>query len=430
MLEPRAVVLHEELCEHFREGVRRDREFSCLVVGSSAAPQQLPAEWNPRRLTGAAEATYPEPCDEHPARRPVLILGTSGTTGRSKAVIINSACAAGWAELMVDQFRFAADDVLYCPFPLHHIDGTILTVVAALVAGGVAAIGERFSPHRFWEEVRQFEATVFNYVGASLVMLAERPPSPDDRNHRVRLAWGVQRHGLTQRFAERFGVPLVEGYGSTEIGCPLWNDPDGPVQEGSCGRPRQEYEVEIVDSLDRPVGLNIPGEIVIRPRLPELLADGYLGMPAATLDTRRNLWLHTGDLAFRDSEGNYYFVGRTKDMIRRRAENIAAYEIEETIAAHPDIAEIAAIGVPSELSDEDIAVFVVVREGASLDPGEVVRFAADRMGRHMVPRYVIMAETLPRTPTEKCDKQALKATFRRDVAWDRSVQADAATQPR
>jgi crotonobetaine/carnitine-CoA ligase len=399
------VVLHPDVTDLFAEDVAAERSLTCFITDA---------------LCDAAPRGSLKRAIDRSTRTPVLILGTSGTTGPSKAVVINSACAAAWAEVIADQLQFTSADVLYCPFPLYHIDATALTVIAALITGGTAAIGARFSPTRFWGEVRAFEATVFNYLGASLMMLAAQPPSPLDRQHRVRLAWGVQRNGLTELFQERYGIPLIEGYGSTEMGCPLWNDLTEPRKEGSCGRARPEYEVAIVDESDRPVGPHVTGEFVVRPRVPEVISDGYLNMPAATTAARRNLWLHTGDLLYMDDDGDFFFVGRNKDMIRRRGQNISAFEVEHAIALHPDVAEVAAIGVPSEMTDEEVAVFVVLRDGARMEPAELLEFARAQMGRHMLPRYVTIADALPRTPTEKCDKQALKARFRPEAAWDRT----------
>jgi crotonobetaine/carnitine-CoA ligase len=208
-------------------------------------------------------------------------------------------------------------------------------------------------------------------------------------------------------FEERFGVRLVEAYGSTDVGVPIYSDPDGERRPGACGRPIDAYDLRLVDGDDVPVPAGEVGEIVVRPNEPNLINDGYLGMPAESLAARRNLWFHTGDLARQDADGYVYFVGRLKDSIRRRGETISAFEVE-VVEAYPDVLEAAAYGVPSEWSEEEVMVAVVARPGRTLDPAALVEFCAGRMARHMLPRYVEVVGALPKTPTEKVEKFRLR----------------------
>jgi crotonobetaine/carnitine-CoA ligase len=348
-----------------------------------------------------------------------MVLFTSGTTGPSKGCVLSHRYAVRQAQLMIEHFGLRPDDVLYSPFPLFHLDASVLTVMPALVLGTTAAIGARFSASDFWAEVRRFGATVFDFMGATLTMLHKRPPAPDDTDHPVRLAWGVPVPEFAPEFEERFGLRLVEAYGSTDAGVPIYQPLDEPRRPGSCGRAIPQYDIAVVDDEDREVAAGKVGELVVRPNEPSLLSDGYYGQPEATLASRRNLWFHTGDLVRRDAEGYVYFVGRTTDSIRRRGENISAFEVEEVVKLHPLVLDAAAYGVPSELSEDDVMVAVVVRPGEVLAPADLVAFCAERMARHMLPRYVDVVAELPRTPTEKVEKAALRSRGITPSAWDR-----------
>jgi crotonobetaine/carnitine-CoA ligase len=322
---------------------------------------------------------------------------------------------------MIDNLRLRADDVLYCPFPMFHIDALVLTIVPAMVLATTAAIGTRFSASGFWDEIRRTKATVFDFMGATLTMLHKRPPDDDDSHNPARLAWGVPvPPGIAADFERRFGVQLVELYGSTDAGIPIYHPVDVPRRDRSCGRVIPEYDVRLVDPLDNDVPTGAVGEILVRAKEPALMSDGYYGMPQATAASRRDGWFHTGDLARCDADGYYYFVGRNSDSIRRRGENISAFEVEEVVKLHPDVLDAAAYGVPSELTEEDVMVAVVARPGHRLDPQHLVDFCLERMAVHMVPRYVQVLDALPMTPTEKVEKSRLRHTGITDTTWDRS----------
>jgi crotonobetaine/carnitine-CoA ligase len=358
------------------------------------------------------------PPSTHTVTDAAMVLFTSGTTGPSKGCVLSHRYAVRQAQLMIEHFGLRPDDVLYSPFPLFHLDASVLTVVPALVLGTTAAIGERFSASGFWDEARRVGATVFDFMGATLTMLHKRPPAPDDTDHAVRLAWGVPVPEFAPEFEERFGVRLVEAYGSTDAGVPIYQPLDEPRRPGSCGRAIPQYDIAVVDDDDREVAAGEVGELVVRPNEPSLISDGYYGQPEATLASRRNLWFHTGDLVRRDAEGYVYFVGRTTDSIRRRGENISAFEVEEVVKLHPQVLDAAAYGVPSELSEDDVMVAVVVRPGEVLAPADLVAFCAERMARHMLPRYVDLLAELPRTPTEKVEKAVLRSRGVTASAWD------------
>jgi carnitine-CoA ligase len=246
-------------------------------------------------------------------------------------------------------------------------------------------------------------------MGATLAMLFRQPASAADRDHRVRLGWGVPAPPFAAEFEARFGFPLVEVYGLSDAGIPLYNRPGEPAPAGSCGKAVPPFDVRIHDAEGRELPDGQVGEIVVSSAEPFLVTTGYFGDPAATAAAFRDGWLRTGDLARRDRDGFFHFVGRLKDIIRRRGENISAFEVEQALLSHPDIVEAAAYGVPSELTEEDVMATAVPRAGAAVDPRALRDWAARRLARHMVPRYLRIAERIPRTPTEKVAKHLLVA---------------------
>jgi crotonobetaine/carnitine-CoA ligase len=340
-----------------------------------------------------------------------MIQFTSGSTGISKAVQLSHGYLVGQARLASRNFDMRPDDVIYCPFPLYHWDATIGSVMGALVTGATAALATRFSASRFWDDIRTFDATMFDFMGATLSFLQSRPASERDRQHRVRLAWGLPMPDFRLDFEKRFGFPLIEGYGSTEGGVCVFQKIGERYPQGSCGKVAPEFELRLVGEggIDVPTG--DVGEIVTRPHDRTLMMNGYLGMPQANAAVFRDGWYHSGDLGRLDAEGNLYFVGRCKDIIRRRGENISAYEIEREIENHPDVLEAAAFGVPSPVTEEDVAVAVVLRSGAALSREALREYCSGRMARYMIPEHVLFLETLPRTPSEKVAKAQLKKRF-------------------
>jgi crotonobetaine/carnitine-CoA ligase len=348
-----------------------------------------------------------------------MVLFTSGTTGTSKGCLLSHRYVVRQAELMAEHLGLVGSDVFYCPFPLFHIDATVLTVGPALVLGATAAVGERFSVSGFWPEVRRFDATVFDFMGATLTMLDKADPTPHDADNPVRLAWGVPvPDAIAGEFEQRFGLQLVELYGSTDAGIPMYHPIDQPRRPGSCGVVIDAYETQLHDDNGFEVAVGEVGELMVRPTEPSIMADGYLDQPEATLKARRNLWFHTGDRLRRDADGYHYFVGRRADSIRRRGENISAFEVEEVLKLHPDVLDAAAFGVPSDLTEDDLMAAVVVRPGCTIEPVALVEFCASRSARHMVPRFFEFVDDLPRTPTEKVRKDVLRDRGVTPTTWD------------
>jgi crotonobetaine/carnitine-CoA ligase len=370
------------------------------------------------------DALYaPRPVGPEPVRfgDRAALLFTSGTTGRSKACVLSHQYFVTQASVLVRDFELRPDDVLYCPFPLFHADATALTTIPALLLGATAAIAPRFSASRFWAEVREHGATVFDFMGAVLAILHRAEPRSDDADNPVRLAWGVPMPEWAEDFERRFDLRLVELYGSVEASIPVTQPLHEPRVRGSCGRATREFEVAIHDEDDRPAPPGAVGEIVVRPREPSIILDGYFGMPEATLAAFRNLWFHSGDLGRMDEAGNLFFAGRIKEAIRRRGENISAFEVEEGVLRHPDVVQCAAIGVPSELTEEEVKVCVVRRPGSRLDHRDLIAHCERVLARFQVPRYVEFVDDIPKTPTGKPEKHRLREQPFTAATWDREA---------
>ncbi|KAF7556243.1 hypothetical protein G7046_g6348 [Stylonectria norvegica] len=337
-------------------------------------------------------------------------LYTSGTTGKSKPCVLSHEYFILQAQALIDSCSLRADDVLYCPFPLFHADATALTVIPALLLGCVAALSVRFSASRFWDEIRDTGATVYDFMGATLALTYKQPPNTRDREHNVRLAWGVPIPQFANDYEKRFGHPLVTLYGSVEASIPIFQDRGRDLPSGSCGRLRKGFQLRIANDMDEEVPTNTPGHLLLRSDQPNAFFKGYFDDPVSTAAILSGLWLHTGDIAKVDEQGHVYFVGRIKDVVRRRGENINASEVEEEFLQHPDVVMVAAFGVPSQLgfgTEEDLKVAVQMRPGSTTDEKELWEWAVQRMARFQVPSFIEFVEELKRTPTGKIEKGGL-----------------------
>lgn len=350
---------------------------------------------------------------------PAGILFTSGTTGPSKGVVRSHVADFNLARTCIRIMRYEGPETLFTAFPLFHLNAKFNSVLPALLLDGRVVLHDRFSASRFWDICRDEGVTAFNFMGALLTMLMKQPAGDGDRDHDVRCAYGAPAPAeIFDSFVDRFGVQLVEVWGSTEIGIATHNTVDEWVV-GTCGRAAPYYEVEVHDERDRPVADGVEGEMCVRPREPSVMFSGYHNMPEATLESIRNLWFHTGDRGVRRPDGNFRFVDRMKDAIRRRGENISSWEVEASLLDHPEIAEAAAIGVPSELTEEDVLAVLVLTEGSSLTPEEVLDHCQERLPHFAVPRYLRFVDSLPRTPSQRVEKFRLREEGLTADAWDR-----------
>jgi len=364
------------------------------------------------KVDGPFQTTAPD------ALEAATLLFTSGSTGHPKACALSHRYLVRAGEIHAHYLGLGPDDVLFTPFPLFHIDAATLTVGAALAVGATAALSPRFSASRFWHEVRDCGATVFNFMGATANILWKQAPSAADKEHAVRLAWGVPMPACEPDWQARFGFPLVEVYGLTDAGLPAYQPLDLPRRTGSCGRVIAEYELCIANDAGQSLPPGTTGEILIRAREPGLVMNEYFAMPDVTAHAFRGGWFHTGDFGRLDADGFLYFHARGAEVIRRRGENIAASDVEEGVDSHPDVRESAAVGVPSELTEDDIKVFVVAQPGASIEMDALWSHCGQALPRHMVPRYFEIVPELPKTPTQKIERHKLREIGLTPSTWD------------
>lgn len=352
-----------------------------------------------------------------------LIMYTSGTTGPSKGVMCPHSQGHAVGRALTVDFGYRADDVLYTCLPLFHGNAIWYTCYAALWADAAIALAPRFSATRFWDEIRTSGATQFNTLGAMTNIIWKLPPGPHERDHQLRLCMTVpvpkEIYGEMQT---RYGLTLTSVFAMTENFAMTRFTPDDPPEKaGSAGSSRGSCELRIVGDDERELPSGQVGEIWMRPCMPGAMMKGYYRMPDETRREFSGEWFRTGDRGYLDGDGYLYFVDRKKEAIRRRGENISAYEVELILSRHPAILEVAAIPVASEMSEDDVMVYVVRKPDETLTHAEVVHFAAEHMSYFMVPRFVEFIEQLPKTASEKLEKYKLKrdAQERRADLWDR-----------
>ncbi|MBM7365854.1 AMP-binding protein [Gordonia hydrophobica] len=377
-------------------------DFAALLASSTDAPPEIaPPSVDPRSAA--------------------VVLYTSGTTGPPKGVVLSHRANVNLARHTVGLMRYTSADRLYSVFPLYHSNARYCSVMAGIEAGADVILHRAFSASQFWDICRAERITAFNYQGAMMSILFKQPPRGDDRGHPVRAAFGAPCPAeIFTAVEDRFGIELTEIYGSTEtsIVCDM---PPSRRRIGTAGTESVNYHVRVVDDHDEPVACGVVGEIVVRPKRPGMMFDGYDARPESSVQAWRDLWFHTGDRGVLDADGFLTFVDRVKDTIRRRGENISSWEIERVVSDDPDVAQVAAYGVPSELSEEDVAIAVVPAPGARLDPATLMARVDGRLTSFARPRYVRVMDRLPLTHSQRVEKYRLRADGITAQTWDREA---------
>lgn len=405
------IVLDPELCEFVLPLKKTCAAFSrCINFGEVLAPGCDACYADIMRGADTEPALETEP-----ATSPVSIIYTSGTTGRPKGIVIDE------DRFFYEELAAACDlgpgETMYCCLPLFHGNGLYLSVLGSMYLDAKLVLAEKFSASRFWEDCRRHDVKQINLLGSIVPILLNQPLSSEDRNNPVRAALSFGCPAAYWRaFEERFGVRVVECYSlSDSVGFMI--NRNGPV--GSVGRPEGGMEFRVVDESDQPCGPGVVGEIVIR--TPHGQATVYKNMPEETAKAYQGGWFHTGDLGEVDAEGWFYFRGRKKEMIRRKGENISIWEIEAAFRSHPAVEEVAAFSVaPGRASavEEEIMVAIVAKEGFECEPADVLAYGEPRLARYAMPRYVEIVTALPKTATEKVQRNLLTERGTTDRTWD------------
>ena len=341
-----------------------------------------------------------------------LLIYTSGTTGRPKGVMLDHANISATAELIVGWFEMTADTRSLLVLPLFHVNGIMVSVVSPLLAGGSTFIAERFHAASFWATVEQVRPTFFSAVPTIYALLASRPGAPPDTRSLRFVICGAapMPRQLIGEFEERFGIPVVEGYGLSEctVACTL-NPLHGTRKAAASALPVPGIDVGVADETDQLLSAGQPGEVVVRG--PNVMR-GYFGRPEESAQVLRGGWLHTGDVGRFDDDGYLTLVDRVKDLIIRGGENIYPKEIEDVLYTHPTVLEAAVVGQPDPVFGEQPVAFVTLRPGFDVVPEDLIEHCRQSLARYKVPREVYIEETLPKNPVGKIAKPVLRERLR------------------
>ncbi len=343
-----------------------------------------------------------------------IIIYTSGTTGKPKGCLLTHGNLIANARQISEWLRFTTEDRLLTIMPLFHMNAVSVTTMSALYAGGSTVVSPKFSASRFWKVISDYEVTSFGSVATMLSMLLQKYPEgvPQGlKTDQLRFAMcgsAPVPAEILKGFEETFNCLVIEGYGLSESTCrSTFNPPDERRRPGSCGMPIGN-EMRVVDDEDQEVADGELGEIVLRG---ENILKGYYKNEEATASAFRNGWFHTGDVGYRDAHGFFYIVDRKTDMIIRGGENIYPREIDEVLYQHPAVAAAATIGVPDQLYGEEVAAFIVLKEGRAATDEELIAFCRERLADFKCPKTIHFVVALPKGPTGKLLKRELSKKF-------------------
>ncbi|MCC7272553.1 MAG: AMP-binding protein [Alphaproteobacteria bacterium] len=412
------MLAHVDLIERLRD---IDRSQLATVVALGGPPPAIDG------LAVLAEDRLEADGEPQPLARPIepfdtqCIIYTSGTTGPSKGVLSSyahlHATALGLAAEADGTLFLGPDDRFMVNLPMFHVGGTGPTYTM-LALGASIVLLEGFDTGSFWSTIEATGTTKVILLGVMATFVMKQPPRPDERRtclkHVNIIPFGVE--GIA--FRERFGVTTHTLFNMSEVSCPLIAETN-PSVVATCGRPRNGVTVRLVDDNDCEVAPGAIGELVVRTDHPWAQNHGYNANPEATARAWRNGWFHTGDAFRQDEHGNFFFVDRFKDAIRRRGENVSSFEVEVEVCAYAGVREAAAVAVPSELSEDEILVAVSLAPGHNLDPAALIEFLRGRMAHFMVPRFVRVVPDLPKTPTQKVQTHVLRGDGITADTWDR-----------
>ena len=400
--EAKAIVLGTEFRERI-ESIRGQLPHlkSLITFDDAAESTQMFAAATPAEHSDTVAVTRDDEA---------IIIYTSGTTGKPKGCLLTHGNLIANARQISQWLGFTKEDRLLSVMPLFHMNAVSVTTMSALYAGGSSVVSPKFSASRFWQIISDYQITSFGSVATMLSMLLSTYPDgvPASLNtSQLRFAMcgsAPVPAEVMQRFEERFKCLVIEGYGLSESTCrSTFNPPDRRRRPGSCGLPIGN-EMRVVDEEGREVGDGELGEIVLRG---ENILKGYYKNEAATTDAFRNGWFHTGDVGYRDADGFYYIVDRKSDMVIRGGENIYPREIDEVLYQHPAVAAAATVGVPDPLFGEEVAAFVVLKEGKEATEPELIAHCRAHLADYKCPKSVRFVGDIPKGPTGKLLKREL-----------------------
>jgi acyl-CoA synthetase (AMP-forming)/AMP-acid ligase II len=352
------------------------------------------------------------------------LLYTSGTTGRPKGCILSNAYflrAGEWYAALDGVCSIRPDmERVITPLPLNHMNAMAFSTMVVLVAGGCLVQLDRFHPKSWLASARESGATIVHYLGVMPAMLLSAPASPADRDHAIRWGFGA---GVDRKnhapFEERFGFPLVEAWAMTETGaaaCIMANREPRLVGTSCFGRQEEFVEIRLVGEDGHEAAVDAPGELLVRSSGSDpkrYFFSGYLKDEEATREAWADGWFHTGDLVRRDAQGNFFFVDRKKNVIRRSGENISAVEVESVLNQHPAVKASAVAATPDAVRGDEVLACIVMREGADASQpaqtaASIVEHALAQLAYYKAPGYVAFVDALPLTPSQKIQRGQLR----------------------
>jgi long-chain acyl-CoA synthetase len=404
--EARAILVNSEFVPRI-EGIRDRLPHLCSIITfddvktakSSLMPMSESDAGSVNEISGSDDA---------------IIIYTSGTTGKPKGCLLTHSNVIANARQISEWLHFTPNDRLLTIMPLFHMNAVSVTTMSALYAGGSTVVSPKFSASKFWQIISEYQITSFGSVATMLSMLLNTYPDgvPEGlKTDQLRFAMcgsAPVPAEVIKSFEEKFDCMVIEGYGLSESTCrSTFNPPDAGRRPGSCGLPIGN-EMKVVDEDDREVGAGDLGEIVLRG---ENILKGYFKNPEATERAFRGGWFHTGDIGYRDEEGYFYIVDRKTDMIIRAGENIYPREIDEVLYQHPAVAAAATIGIPDALYGEEVAAFIVLKNGESVAEDELMAFCRDRLADYKCPKSIRLVNDIPKGPTGKLLKRELARQF-------------------
>lgn len=348
-----------------------------------------------------------------------FITYTSGTTGLPKGVVYRYRKSSVKLLSLVAVMLFRKSDVLYTGMPLFHGNALFVTVTSALHLGAKVALSRKFSASRFWDDIRKYNVTSFNTIGAMIPILMKQPEKPADRQHNVRFIISAACPAdLWEKFEKRFGLTIYETYGAVDGGGKtILNLGNAPV--GSIGKPPMKVKYRLVDANMNDVPEGTPGELVFPVSKKKSTSSvEYYKNEKASAEKMSGGYIFTGDLIRRDAQGYLYFIGRNTESMRIKGENVSAFEVEQAIQKHTNVLEAAVYAVPSELAEDDIMASITLVEGATLKETDLIEYLKENLPKFAVPRYVKVVAELPKTETHRVRKKELESLKVVAGTWD------------
>ena len=412
--EAKALVAHQTLAAVAEEAaaLAPSIEHKLLVEPGNPREDNL-SGWTvfTQALDQAAELTSRPKVDPDSV---CMLVYTSGTTGNPKGVMVTHKMYVAAGQGFSQWTMATSEDRFFTCLPFYHANIQYYSTMGALASGATLVIADRFSASRFWDQVREAKATVVNFIGMMMPVLSKNDVSPSDSQNTVRLFYGSPSFPteFLADFQKRFATNIIVGFGMTETCYGTIEVIGQERRSGSSGLARQHPDPRFINEIrisdqetGEAIGTGTVGEITIKN---PATMPGYWRNEEQTKFSLRDGWLYTGDLGWMDDDGFLYFVDRKKDIIRRRGENISSQEVEDVIKRHPDVLDCAVVAVPSDLGEDEVKAYILPRQGAVLNPEDVVYWCADNLAYFKVPRYLEMREDLPRTPSLRVRKDLLR----------------------